>query len=153
MCVSMHLFTYLSWILLWREHTFPLARLHTVTWLLDLHIDTCQQTHIISNVVLHIALLFRPYHAQNCLCTCCVVFVVVYDIRYGDEGVSFSQEELSSVTCFNLVMPNIAVTTAQTKTNKKLKPLSVYRLPLDVYVNFIPPTFRSHVVTGITLLS
>lgn len=40
--------------------------------------------------------------------------MVVYDVRYGAEGVFFSQEELSSVADFDLVMSNVSSRAAQT---------------------------------------
>lgn len=40
--------------------------------------------------------------------------MVVYDIRNGFEGVFLSQEELSSVRYFDLVMLNVPVSATET---------------------------------------
>lgn len=44
--------------------------------------------------------------------------MVVYDIRYGAEGMFLGQEELSGVSYFDLVMPDVPVSTAHTHTVK-----------------------------------
>lgn len=57
-------------------------------------------------------------HSVNS-CTCCVVFVVVYDVRYGVEGVFLSQEELPGVTYFDLVMPDVPASTADNQKKER----------------------------------
>lgn len=44
--------------------------------------------------------------------------MVVYDIRYGAEGMFLGQEELSGVSYFDLVMPDVPVSTAHTHSEK-----------------------------------
>lgn len=58
-------------------------------------------------------------HSVNS-CTCCVVFMVVYDVRYGVEGVFLSQEELPGVTYFDLVMPDVPASTADKPKERKI---------------------------------
>lgn len=70
----------------------------------------------ISNEALYVSVLSLTNSVS--ICTCCIVFVVVYDIGYGVEGVFFSQEELSSVCYFDLVMPYISIITAHMHTQK-----------------------------------
>lgn len=57
-------------------------------------------------------------HSVNS-CTCCVVLVVVYDVRYGVEGVFLSQKELPGVTYFDLVMPDIPASTADNQKKER----------------------------------
>lgn len=73
------------------------------------------------------------------MCTCCVVFMVVYDIRYGSEGVLFGQEELSGVCLFDLVMPDFSTRAARTKcqfTDHKLMYI-LYHIILSLGVNYL----------------
>lgn len=79
-----------------------------------------------SNEALYVALLFQSKAVS--VCTSGIVFMVVYEFRYVVEGISFSQEELSGVTYFDLVMLNIPVTTADKHKNTKTEvKSSVYR--------------------------
>lgn len=84
-------------------------------------------THLPMGPTAYLSLVTRPAEThqvneaqlRSCCCCClptsCVVFVVVYNVWDGHEGVFLSQVELTRVRYFNLVMSDISVRTAQIK--------------------------------------
>ena len=119
---------------MWQVYTFPWAPLHIATLSPDLCIET--HTYQMKDYCIG-ALLSKLYCSKHkSVRTCCVVFVVVYDIRYGAEGVFLSQEELSGVIDFDLVMFDIAAGTACAQATRE-KSSSVYRQRFTVAINSV----------------